>query len=61
MLSDGDVKNGKAIPVTGRDGPEDCETSRLPHFIDRGLIDDGDVSFTRRPPSLPPKKIPGRS
>jgi hypothetical protein len=25
-------KKGKAIPVTGRGGPRDCETSRLPHF-----------------------------
>jgi hypothetical protein len=23
---------GKAIPVTGRGGPESCETSRLPQF-----------------------------
>jgi hypothetical protein len=24
----------KAIPVTGRGGPQDCEMSRLPHFLD---------------------------
>jgi hypothetical protein len=24
---------GKAIPVIGREGPEVCETSRLPHFV----------------------------
>jgi hypothetical protein len=24
---------GKAIPVTGRGGPKDCETSRLSHFL----------------------------
>jgi hypothetical protein len=24
---------GKAIPVTGREGPLGCETSRLPHFL----------------------------
>jgi hypothetical protein len=24
---------GKAIPVTGRGGPQGCETSRLPHFL----------------------------
>jgi hypothetical protein len=24
---------GKAIPVTGRDGPLGCETSRLPDFV----------------------------
>jgi hypothetical protein len=27
------VKNGKVIPVTGREGPQGCETSRLPHFL----------------------------
>jgi hypothetical protein len=26
-------KKGKIIPVTGRGGPWDCETSRLPHFL----------------------------
>jgi hypothetical protein len=24
---------GKAIPVTGREGPQGCESSRLPHFL----------------------------
>jgi hypothetical protein len=26
-------KKGKAIPVTGRGGPQGCETLRLPHFL----------------------------
>jgi hypothetical protein len=26
-------KKGKAIPVTGREGPQGCEMSRLPHFL----------------------------
>jgi hypothetical protein len=26
-------KKGKDIPVTGREGPLGCETSRLPHFL----------------------------
>jgi hypothetical protein len=26
---------GKAIPVTGREGPQVCDTSRIPHFLDR--------------------------
>jgi predicted nucleic acid binding AN1-type Zn finger protein len=26
------VKQGKAIPVTDRGGPQGCETSRLPYF-----------------------------
>jgi hypothetical protein len=25
---------GKVIPVTGRGGPQGCETSRLAHFLD---------------------------
>jgi hypothetical protein len=24
---------GKAIPVTGREGPQGCETLKLPHFL----------------------------
>jgi hypothetical protein len=27
------LKKGKAISVTGREGPYGCETSRLPHFL----------------------------
>jgi nicotinamide mononucleotide (NMN) deamidase PncC len=26
-------KKGKAIPVTGREGPKGRETSRIPHFV----------------------------
>jgi hypothetical protein len=51
---------GKAIPVTGREGSQDCETSRLP---DSRLTDGGKVvSLTHRPPFIPPpppRKIPG--
>jgi hypothetical protein len=48
-----------SIPVTGRGGPQDCETSRLPYFVDNQLTDgDEVVSCTRRPP-LTPRKIPG--
>jgi hypothetical protein len=28
-----DVKEGKAVPVTGCEGPYGCETSRIPHFL----------------------------
>jgi hypothetical protein len=33
ILSELKKKKGKAIPVTGREGPHSCETSRLPHFL----------------------------
>jgi hypothetical protein len=53
------VKKGKAIPVTGREGPQDCETSRLLHFVDKWLIDGGEiVSLMRRPP-FTTRNIPG--
>jgi hypothetical protein len=53
------LQQGKAIPVTGREGPEGCETSRLPHFLDNQLTDGGEVvSLTRRPPFIP-RNIPG--
>jgi hypothetical protein len=44
----------KAIPVTGRDGPYGCETSRLPYFLENRLTDGGEVvSLTHRPPFTP--------
>jgi hypothetical protein len=55
-----DIKvKGKSVPVTGRGGPQGCETSKLPHFLDNRLTDGGEVvSLTRRPPFIP-RKIPG--
>jgi hypothetical protein len=48
---------GKAIPVTGRGGPQGSETSRLPHFLDNRLTDGGDVvNLTRRPAALYPQE-----
>jgi hypothetical protein len=47
------------IPVTGRGGPYSCETSKLPHFLDNRITDDGEVvSLTRRAP-FTPRKILG--
>jgi hypothetical protein len=46
------VKKSEAIPVTSRGGPQGCETSRLPYFLDNPLTDGGDVSLKRRPPAL---------
>jgi hypothetical protein len=31
------------MPVTGREGPLDCETSRLPHLLDNRLAHGGKV------------------
>jgi hypothetical protein len=36
-------EQGKAIPVTGRGGPQGCETLRLPHFLHNRLTDGGEV------------------
>jgi hypothetical protein len=45
------LKKGKVIPVTGRRGPQDCETPRLPRILDNCLKDGGEVvSITRLPP-----------
>jgi hypothetical protein len=45
---------GKAISVTDREGPQGCETSRLPHFLDNRLTNGGEfVSLTRRPSFTP--------
>jgi hypothetical protein len=47
-------QKGKAIPVTDRRGPQGCETSRLPHFVDSRVTEYGEVfSLTRRPPFAP--------
>jgi hypothetical protein len=52
-----EVSKGIAIPVTGRGGPYGCETSRLPHFLDNRLTDDGEVnSLTRRSAALYPQE-----
>jgi hypothetical protein len=40
------VKKGKAIPVTGREGPEGCEMSRLPHFLDNQLTDGSEAGYS---------------
>jgi hypothetical protein len=43
-----------SYPVTGREGPSGCETSRLPHFLNSQPTNGGEVvSFTPRPPFTP--------
>jgi hypothetical protein len=47
-------RRGKAIPVTGRGGPQGCEMSRLTNFLDNRLTDSGEaVSLMHRPPFTP--------
>jgi hypothetical protein len=51
-----DDGKGKAIPVTGRQGPQCCERSRLPHFLDNRLTNGGEVvRITRLSPFTPRK------
>jgi hypothetical protein len=50
---------GKAIPVTGHEGPEGREMSRVPHFLDSRLTDGGEVVSLTRRPLFTPRKIPG--
>jgi hypothetical protein len=51
------LERGKAIPVTGREGPYGCKTLKVPHFLDNRLTDGRKVvSLTHRPP-LTPRKI----
>jgi hypothetical protein len=52
------VGKDPAIPVTGREGPERCETSRLRHFLDNRLTDGGEVVSLKRRPPFTPGKIP---
>jgi hypothetical protein len=55
----GKGKQDKAVPVTGRGGPQVCKTSRLPHFLGDRLTDDGEVVSLTGRPSFTPRKIPG--
>jgi hypothetical protein len=50
---------GTASPVTGRGGPQGCETSRLPYFLNNRLTNDSEVVSLRRRPPFNPRKIPG--
>jgi hypothetical protein len=53
------IKEGKTVPVTGREGTEGCGTPRLTYFLDNRHTDEGEAaSLTRRPP-FTPRKIPG--
>jgi hypothetical protein len=48
------IRKGKAIPVTGRESPYGCETSKVPHLLDNWLTEGGEVvRLKRRPPFTP--------
>jgi hypothetical protein len=52
------LQKGKAIPVTGRGGPQVCKTLTLQHFLETRLTDgDEDGRLTPRPP-FEPMEIP---
>jgi hypothetical protein len=53
------LKKSKVIPVTGRGGPQVCETSRLPHVLTIGSQMAVRLSALRAGRPLPPRKIPG--
>jgi hypothetical protein len=46
----------RAIPVRGRGGPQGCETSKFPHFLDNPITDGGDVGSLTRWPSFTPQE-----
>jgi hypothetical protein len=50
-------KKDKSIPVTDRRGPQGCETSRFPHFLDNRLTDGGEVVVLRAGRSSPQGKF----
>jgi hypothetical protein len=47
---------GKALPITGRGGPNGFDTSRLPHFLDNRLTDGGEAAL-RAGRHLPPGRF----
>jgi hypothetical protein len=44
-----------SISVTGRGGPQGCETSRLPHFLENRLTDGSEVVILTRRPAVTPQ------
>jgi hypothetical protein len=52
LLSTDWESRDKANPVTGRRGPQRCETSRIPHFLDNRLTDGGEAIKPYEPAAL---------
>jgi hypothetical protein len=50
---------GAVDSVTGRGGPQGCETSRLPYFLNNWLTDGGKVVSIQGQPPFTPRKTPG--
>jgi hypothetical protein len=54
LIIHGSGRSAKAIPVIGHGGPQGCDRSRLPHFLDNRLTDGSKVvSLMRRLPFNP--------
>jgi hypothetical protein len=49
---------GKSIPVTGHGGPNGCETSRIPYFLDNRLTEGVEVVNLKSRPLFTARKIP---
>jgi hypothetical protein len=55
-----DSKRKKTVPVTRHEGPEGCESSRLPHFLQTvGSQMAVRLSDLRASRPLPPRNLPG--
>jgi hypothetical protein len=50
---------GKAIPLTGREGPKGLGDVKAPTFLDSRLTDGGEVVSLMCWPSFTPREIPG--
>jgi hypothetical protein len=46
----------KGIPARGRGGPQGCETSRFPYFLDNRPTDGGEVVILTPRPHLYPQE-----
>jgi hypothetical protein len=53
------LPGGKGRQTRGRGGPQGCETSRFPHFLDNRLTDGGEIVNLMRRSPFTPTKIPG--
>jgi hypothetical protein len=58
-MNDNTITLVKDIPVTGHGGPHGCEPSRLRHFLDNWLTDDGEAVSLMCRPLFTSRKIPG--